>query len=46
MASRSPYDSKIWLKNYDKHVPHDIPEPNVPSTQILDDAAKLATRKP
>ncbi len=40
MSKKSPYESKIWLKNYDKHVPAKLPEPKTPLHKILDDIAK------
>jgi long-chain acyl-CoA synthetase len=40
LSKKSPYDSKIWLKNYDKHVPPEVPEPRISMTQILDDSAR------
>lgn len=40
MSSKSPYQSKIWLKNYDKNVPPKLPEPKTPLHKILDDTAK------
>ena len=29
----------IWLKHYDKHVPHNLDYPHIPLYQILDDTA-------
>jgi long-chain acyl-CoA synthetase len=40
LSKKSPYESKIWLKNYDKHVPPKLPEPKTPLHKVLDDTAK------
>jgi long-chain acyl-CoA synthetase len=40
LSKKSPYDSKIWLKNYDKHVPPKLPEPRVPLDKVIDNTAK------
>jgi long-chain acyl-CoA synthetase len=40
LSRKSPYESKIWLKNYDKHVPPQIPEPKTPLNKVLDDTAR------
>lgn len=40
MSKRSPYESKIWLKNYDEGVPPWLPEPKTPLNKVLDDVAR------
>lgn len=40
MSKKSPYESKIWLKNYDEGVPPKLPEPKSPLNKVLDDVAK------
>jgi long-chain acyl-CoA synthetase len=40
LSKKSPYESKIWLKNYDKRVPAKLPEPKTPLHKILDDVAR------
>jgi len=40
LSEKSPYESRIWLRNYDKHVPPKLPEPRTPLNTVLDDVAK------
>lgn len=37
-TQKSPYDEKIWLKSYDKHVPHTLDYPNKSLGKLFDKA--------
>jgi long-chain acyl-CoA synthetase len=37
-TQKSPYDSKVWLKSYDKHVPHSLEYPKENLGQLFDKA--------
>ncbi|MFX1498089.1 MAG: AMP-binding protein [Promethearchaeota archaeon] len=39
-TQKSPYDEKIWLKSYDKHVPHTLDYPNESLGKLFDKAMK------
>jgi long-chain acyl-CoA synthetase len=41
----SPYDDKPWLRYYPTGVPADVDVPDVPLTQLLDDAARRFPRR-
>jgi long-chain acyl-CoA synthetase len=40
MGKKSPYESRIWQKNYDEGVPPKLPEPKTPLSTVVDDVAK------